>query len=233
MNEFKTDPLAFIAGEERSRAGYSLKCYYCSHTGSYFERFLDGDHPYEFTANDFLAVSMLSVNVPAKAAIWMTNDGREKVAELLRGVGSFDLFIGDDRSDLSPDGPAGQLWRLLRSRRWPEGEGASGLGRTILSKLLAAKRPHLIPVYDKHVGATLLEDQDQDIWELWQQRFQGEAGRELQAAAESIRTDAGIPPDVSVLRILDISIWMRVHGYRYCSDDQVRQLVDAPQFWNS
>lgn len=230
---FKTDPLEFITGDERGRAKLALECYFRSYTGSYFERFLDSDHPDEFTAMDFLAVSMLSVTVPAKAAIWMMNDGREEAAGLLSGIGTFDLSIADARADLSSSGPAQELWRLLRRRRWPEGEAASGLGRTILSKLLAAKRPYLIPVYDKHVAAALFEDVHQDAWALWQERFQEDAGRELQIAAESLRLEAKIPPNVSALRVLDVSIWMRVHGYRFCSDERVLRFADAPKFWAS
>lgn len=233
LSDFRTDPGTFITGVERARALVALKSYFRSYTGSFFERFLDRDHPDELTANDFLAVSMLGVNVPANAAIWIMTDGRDEVGDLLRAVGPFDRFIGDEEANLSPNGHAWKLWRLLRSRRWPEGGAASGLGRTILSKLLAAKRPHLIPVYDKHVGSALLEDPDQDIWALWHERFQGEAGRELMKEAESLRQEAGVGEDVSVLRIIDISIWMRVHGYIFSKDEQVKELADAPQFWTA
>jgi Family of unknown function (DUF6308) len=54
-----------------------------------------------------------------------------------------DVEIVDvDPQKLSAESPAGQLWELLRGAR-------DGVGPTRTSKLLAAKRPRLLPIWDK------------------------------------------------------------------------------------
>jgi len=226
---FRTDPKSFISGAEKDRAVRSLACYFKSFTGSHFERFMDHDRPNEFTANDFLAVSMLGVNIPASAAIWLRNEGRAEVKTLLAEIGPADRHIWDPGADLSATSAATRLWRLARRHRWPEGEAASGLGRTKASKLLAAKRPNLLPVYDKHVAAALLTDPADNDWVLWHQRFQGAGSQEIRRAIDDLRTEVQIPSDVAVLRVLDVAIWMRVHGYRY--SNELSDFNNAPRFW--
>ena len=212
---FKTDPARYVTGDRRDQAIRDLRSYFDRYTGSRFDVFADTGSPYAFTSGDFLAVSMLGVEVPANAAIWILEDGVEQIAGLLQRIPTT-LRIGDDAVDFSPDGPARQLWDLLRNRRWPDdGPAKSGLGPTKLSKLLAAKRPHLFPVYDAYIAATLLHDDGQSDWDAWQERFSGEKGRELRLRCETLRSDAGLSDRVSVLRVLDVAIWMQAHGREY------------------
>jgi hypothetical protein len=217
------DPARFIEGDERDRAVAALRKYFSSYTGSRFEVLADHDSPNEFTARDFVAVSTLSVNVPSAAVIWLLEDGLEQVRELLAKIPG-DVRIWDDDADLSPDGAAWQLWALVRRHRWPEGKvPASGIGPTKASKLLAAKRPHLVPVYDAYVAGALLDDPSDDYWSVWQERLRGDSGRALRDACDELKSEAGVPHSVSVLRVLDVAIWMRVHGAR----------ADAPAFWST
>src|SRR4051794_18915152 len=97
--------------------------------------------------NDLVAVTMLGVEVPARAAHWILADGADELAALLVSIQPASLEIWDPASDLSPQSSAWQLWRLIRDRH--------GIGPTISSKLLAAKRPHLFPINDSVVGAAL------------------------------------------------------------------------------
>ncbi|MBV9254163.1 MAG: hypothetical protein JO246_09190 [Frankiaceae bacterium] len=84
------------------------------------------------------------------------------------------------------------------------------MGRTKTSKLLAAKRPHLLPVFDQYVGDTLLNHKSDSDWELWRSRFEGGRGDDLRKAVQNIRDEADVPREVSTLRVLDIAIWMRM-----------------------
>ena len=77
----------------------------------------------------------------------------------------------------------------------------------IAGKLLAAKRPHLVPIYDQRVSQALGPYPRHQYWACWRHALQDEAKRE---AVRSVGVDAGLPATVSLLRILDIIIWMDV-----------------------
>lgn len=124
------------------------------YTGSLFERLADTTEPDYFTAKDIVAVSMLSVNVPADVAVWLLLDeGREETHDLLRQI-PVDLDIWDAAQHIAPNSPLWRLWLLL--------SGQKGIGTTICSKLLAAKRPRLVPIQDRVVNS-LFEPHD-DFW---------------------------------------------------------------------
>jgi hypothetical protein len=104
---------------------------------------------------------------------------------------------------LDDDSHANRLWALVRSH--------DGVGRTITSKLLAAKRPHLIPIYDHHVQVALGFDSQ---WPFVQAAARDPEVAHLLGDICNARTAAGVPIEVSVLRIIDVVIWMRQHGWR-------------------
>ena len=219
---FKTHPLQFVTGREVDTAPRLLTIYFRSYTGSRFESYIDAENPDEITPRDLLAVTTLSVHVPSPAAIWLLEDGKEEVRRLLRDIGPVDLTIWDERADLSRASPASELWGYVRGHRWPQGEAKSGLGRTKASKLLAAKRPHLFPIYDRHVAAALFSDPRTDFWSSLQDLFR--SSPELRdALGQAIHRADGMPPNLSLLRSLDVIVWMRVHGHKWSSD-----LADLP-----
>ena len=212
---FAHDPAEWFRGERREQAVLDLERYFMEYTGSRFEVLADRATPYAFTSRDFLAVSMLGVDVPARAAIWILEDGAADIAQLLKRIPPSQR-IGDDRVDFSSSGPARQLWTLLRSNAWNSAAGGkSGLGPTKLSKLLAAKRPELFPVYDQHIASALLSGPEQSDWDAWQDRFSGSEGATLRRECEALRDEAGLGSEVPVLRILDVVIWMERHGRDY------------------
>jgi hypothetical protein len=116
-----------------------------SYTGSYFESMaaLNSD-PNRLGPEDFLAVSMLSVSVPAAAAIRLLGTDASTITGLLGEVPHDVDIIDANPQALSADSPAGRLWDVLR-------RGRDGLGPTTTSKLLAAKRPRLLPIWDSFV----------------------------------------------------------------------------------
>jgi hypothetical protein len=130
-----------VRGEEREWAVRSLRSYYREYSGGWFERLSDRAHPFAFQAGDIVAVSTLGVAVPAEASIWLLDDaGRDATASLLsaipHGVGIWEA----DETDLDAVSAAQRLWELLDRR--------PGIGPVIAGKLMAARRPELIPVWD-------------------------------------------------------------------------------------
>ena len=111
--------------------------------------------------------------------------------------------------DLAANRVAAELWRLLVSRRY--------VGPTVASKLLAAKRPHLIPIFDRYVADYVLPEEHRQRWEWWtpwRDLLTGAEKKELAAALQHLRnrgaeTKPELPiADLSDLRLMDIVIWM-------------------------
>ena len=194
-----------------SYAMSSLEAYFFKHayTGSSFETFC-GKEPNKFTAEDIVAVSMLSVNIPPSATRWILGDGRDRLSELLCEI-DLNLSIDDPTADLTNGGYAWKLWNEIHSR-W-------GIGETTASKLLAAKRPLLFPIYDQH-GAKALQLSPKRYWEPWQTYMRSEDGKKAKQIAMSMAKDLG-KPNLSPLRILDVVIWMQQHGHKSITCDLV------------
>ena len=194
-----------------ARAADAVEKYFFSagngFTGSQFELVVDIDHPNEITARDVVAVSMLGVQVPERPARWLLGDGREQVRSLLEKVPP-DIDVWAPAADrlLAETGPLWQLWDLLGEASWPTQRAKNGLGRTKRSKLLAAKRPRLVPVIDKIVEAQL--GSTGDYWQAFQEALGDEPLRlEIERATKTA------PARVSLLRRLDVVAWMAGKGF--------------------
>ncbi|MGY1619037.1 DUF6308 family protein [Geodermatophilus sp. SYSU D00691] len=165
-------------------------------TGSYFDGWGGPQDPYRFTAEDLVAVSFLSVFVPPMAAHRLLGSMSGEFADLLHEVG-IDRDLRDETADIVPGWPAWVLYDRLK--------GLPGVGRTIASKLLARKRPQLIPVKDSIVEqVTHCRDAQ---WVPLREQLQADGGR-LHERLERLRADAGLPTDVTALRVYDVITWM-------------------------
>jgi hypothetical protein len=157
---------------------------------------------------------MLSVSIPPDVIIAL-EDVREQVKDLLAQIPT-DARPWKSGHLLQPDALGWQLWDLLHSQK--------GLGPTKISKLLAAKRPHLFPVYDKHISHTLLSSTDDSYWGAWLECFSGDRGLALVSECQHLLAESDAPETLSVLRILDVVIWMRVYGNK--------ELSKIDRFWD-
>lgn len=164
-------------------------------TGAFFEGIADPD-PFRITANDIVAVSMLSVDIPAPTAAWILGEGQRHISALLRSMPT-DAHLADPDVDISRNGPAWELWDLLSSGR--------DMGPTKTSKLMAAKRPSLIPISDSVVRAAL---EGQGTWSNWRAYLQSGEWKEARPGVRAAAIEAG-GADLSDLRVLDIIIWMK------------------------
>ena len=179
-------------------------------TGSRFDDWAGGgdraDVANSLTADDILAVSFLSVQVPAPAAIGLLESSAQEVSRLLEQIPA-DLDLASVLSAqyetlLGPNSPASALWRLLRGSgtyRW-------GIGPTTASKIMARKRPRLIPIFDSVVGPLMGHPTPEGQWATWHGVLT--AGGGLPDRLRAIKTASGIEHDISELRTMDVVLWM-------------------------
>lgn len=164
-------------------------------TGSFFDTWHVGD-PNEITGHDVLAVEFLSVRVPPQAVRRILGRDRDEITALLTEAPGPDEDLATYRSDLAAEPSLNDLWRLLNSYH--------DLGRVTASKILARKRPRLVPVFDSVVSG--LVGVDDHYWNAWQQLFTSEPG--LHARLIELRRVAGVSEQISALRVLDVVLWM-------------------------
>ena len=200
---FTTQPMEYFVDEARAEAVDRLKEYQ-GKTGFHFDRIRD-TNPFTITARDIVAVSMLSVEVPASVSVWLLEGkGAEVTGNLLRDIEPPDVKIWDDDVNLQSDSPAWTLWNVV--------DGQRGMGATKTSKLLAAKRPHLLPVSTtssvmRSSRGREERTSERDYWDLWREVLRGPDGVELRSAVEEVRREAGYDESTSILRVIDIVVW--------------------------
>ncbi|MGH3247128.1 MAG: DUF6308 family protein [Trebonia sp.] len=179
------------------------------YSGAYFERLGGGgDRPetaYQFTAEDLLAVSMLSVRVDRYYALHVLDYKAREFSGLLAQI-PLDVTLADPGAGdlIAEDGPAWALWQLIHDIK-PRPKD-NQLGLVAAGKLLARKRPHLIPVYDSRVKEVLGRP-GTDRWWWRDLRCQLIKDQDLVRELESVRARAGAG-HLSLLRTFDIMCWM-------------------------
>jgi len=176
-------------------------------TGAHFERLGGGgDRPevaHEFTAEDLVAVTMLSVKVPAEAALRILGSDRSRLSELLRTIPTDRDLVEVDPSEIDHEWAPWLLDDALSD--------LTGLGRTTVSKLIARKRPRLIPIYDREVNKVLTLNKG-PLWRPLAEALQANE-RALHLNLISLRDEAEIGDDISPLRVLDVLVWRTGKGH--------------------
>jgi hypothetical protein len=134
----------------------ALRCYYDAWVGRRFESLGRNDpmvdHPDVVTATDIVAVRLLNVAIPPSRIVDLLEGplGQE-LRGLLAGVPSdVDLVTTDATASLEPDSSADRASWLLHNR--VGGSDGDSKAWVTAGKLLARKRPRLIPVYDNGHG---------------------------------------------------------------------------------
>ena len=186
-----------------------LRAYFTpgAYTGQWFETFTGGGDRVEtrdrIGVDDLYAVESLNVQVPFAVGKELLNGqlGREISARLREIPANAELGIPSSRELLADGEHADQAWRLLNNRH-----EKTGIGWVIAGKLLARKRPKLIPVYDSIVRCQF--GAPKHVWLKLQDQLAGNHGQ-LRAALAQVRATVGVEEKVSILRVLDIVLWRR------------------------
>jgi hypothetical protein len=174
------------------------------YSGAHFERLGGGGElpevAYQITAEDLLAVSMLSVPVVSYYALHVLDYRGREISSLLAQI-PLDVTLADDQAErlIAEGGPAWELWQLLHDIK-PRPQDRNRLGKVAAGKLLARKRPRLIPVYDSYVENVLSRTRTHGTW--WRDlRCQLTKDAALVSELQTVRTRAGAG-HLSLLRAL-------------------------------
>jgi hypothetical protein len=201
-----------LADEFRPIAVELLRGYFSAQptdgfTGAHFERLGGGgDRPevaQEFMAEDLVAVTMLSVKVPAQAALRILGPDRSRLSELLREIPTDRDLVDVRPSEIADDWAPWLLDDALSD--------LTGLGRTTVSKLIARKRPRLVPIYDREVNKVLALNKG-PLWRPLAEALQAD-GHALHQHLLALRDESGVGSDISPLRVLDVIVWRTGKGH--------------------
>lgn len=178
-------------------------------TGSEFESFAGRgdreDNANTFTAEDIVAVSLLSIRIRGSAALAILEpppvpEGELSLNDLLALIPN-DRALWDDQAGVDADdctSHAAELWRRLI--KIPHVKNVTA------SKLLARKRPRLIPIDDKFVTDALRPSSEYFWIPLRNSLLANQS--EVLHRLEEIRAAVGKDHDYSLLRILDAAVWL-------------------------
>ena len=172
------------------------------YSGAMFETIAGGGDAPEivnaFTAADLVAVSLLSVDVPGTAALRLLGTKAEDLTALLAKVPSDRELRDATEGEIGPGSAADDLWRVVRK---------SGVGPVTTSKLLARKRPRLLPVIDSVVKEMLGHPAKASFWLTLRAQLNTDGGR-LHDHLIAVREEAGLEDRISAIRCFDVVVWM-------------------------
>ena len=211
---------AILSDQSQGDAAGLLKRYYTEkvhkgrvRTGAQFDSWAGGgDAPAvsnTITADDLLAASLLSVPFEPAAVIGILDTRRDRICDLLSQIPAnldlAELREGDFEQTLGRESPAWLLWDTLRGRE----DGGWGIGQTRASKIMARKRPHLIPIWDSVISKETQLRNSATQWVDWHEALTADGGK-LAARLDDIQRAAQLPVRISRLRVMDVVLWM--HG---------------------
>lgn len=155
---------------------------------------LDGPNPHsEFTSDDLLALNFLDVPIGPLTY----RQFKKQEPDLSETLARVDPTVALWEVDENHPGyrAANELWEAL--------DRIYGVGTITAHKLLARKRPHLIPILDSSV----ISFYERDTSQYWIPLGRALRDENRRSAIESLRPNDPRAHELSVLRILDIAIW--------------------------
>jgi hypothetical protein len=182
------------------------------YSGAHFERLGgggDAEHVADrFDSNDLVAITTLSVSLEPHGAMNLLTDPDGHWARLLSLIPR-DARLENPGSDglMEEGGPAWELWeRLADSKQYPS--KPDGSGPVVAGKLLARKRPHLIPIYDIRIKQLFERPKaDHSFWAALAAALRADNGA-FHDQLVCLRDKAGIGEDIGILRVFDVIAWM-------------------------
>ena len=171
-----------------------------SYTGSRFDSWdslgTRAQDSNRFTADDVVALTFLSVDVPPLAAERLLVTESDRFNGLLEE-------LGPDRDLVDEPGPLDDSWTgWILNRALRE---LPGIGPTKATKLFARKRPRLRPIWDSVVAD--VTDSHDNLWTPLHASLKERDGA-LHRRLAQLHAQAALPAEVSALRVFDILCWM-------------------------
>jgi Family of unknown function (DUF6308) len=162
-------------------------------TGRWFDEFAAIADPNRFEASDVLAVEALKVAVPPEAVATLLVTDSERFNSFLREIPREQSLWEVRRLDVNVGSPAEELHRALRTLR--------GVDWVLAGKLLAAKRPKLLPILDNEVN-NFLQPPKELFWVSMYDELSETSRRQVISEVCQVA-----PPHVSLLRRIDVALW--------------------------
>jgi len=183
-------------------------------TSGNFDLLSQTSDPTHITAADIVAVSMLALPVPPPSAAWILGaEGQWLTSEILADIPEhIDLWNCDAGGILR----AADLFQLLRASTssFPPSQGEAAVGQATATRILAAKRPRLVPIDDREIRDALRYPKNS----LWFRRWQDTLDDELLSSARAARNLAADERpeaiNLSELRVIDIVVRRRAKKRR-------------------
>lgn len=212
MNSAHTEAAMLVRARIReviaSRGGELVAAYYRdpAFAGDLFDGFGLND-PDRFTADDIVAASLLDVRFgPAAVRALLGSSGtnpdlagaNEQLSLIPTDVSLGQIGAAEYDAILGEDSPAWVLWNHLRT--------VAGMGPTRVSKLLARKRPALMPIIDSVVIDRLALPVGAQWATLNEALRDADLRREIDDLGD-MAVFAG-QPRPTTLRLLDVATWM-------------------------
>ena len=188
----------YINGDEAIRL--LAKYYGGGYTGSRFDTAvqLESPDPNRFTAHDIAAVATLSVPLPGSAVAGLF-DREIELEKLLQEVPIDVDLVDASEADLK------DVFSVQH-----ELDKIDGIGHVTRSKLLAHKRPRLVPIRDQYVLMALLGVGHGPFTKPLRDALAADPS--IVERLDALRSEAQIAPSVSAIRVLDVVVWMTAHG---------------------
>ena len=186
-------------------------------TGALFNTWAGGGlaQPDTVTSDDLIAVQYLSMR-PFSGTIWHLLSGRRGLLEAALAAVPRTVSLWDPPDVVLPALQAA-------TRAWQVVKEIPGADWVTAGKVMARKRPALVPVYDRFVRSAIGGGQ---FWEPLHEWLRVESNVAL---LEEIRGRAGISAEqVPLLRVFDIVLWMAKRSNRLRADtDEDAELRDG------
>lgn len=196
MTSFQRAADYLLDPENTQRIREDLGSYFDNYVGRHFEEFIARSDPDRFTSDDVAALSCLAVELKGGPLTTLLIERSDELNELLsdEAMPRFDADLRQvDGSVIAHDSPLSHLYGELTRIR--------GIGYVRASKLLAAKRPSLVPIRDR-VVETFVQAGEQ-WWSPYRDLVMNEG-----LVDRVVELSDGVPERVSVLRRVDVVLWM-------------------------
>lgn len=158
--------------------------------------------PNRITASDLVAVLCLGVNLKGNAVVDILEHKQAIISRALEDISSDEPLWDDNQAGIEKKkSPANELWKILRK--------IDGIGPVKTSKLMARKRPHLIPIYDDWIDEALDLGGTKRYWTKYRDLMLSSPGGSapLHAQLQELVSGLDIPQTVTPLRACDVILW--------------------------